>query len=437
MTKIDDLMCPSASPATKAKTGVRRVNNLPLYIAVGALALFVALIAMVAVKRSEQQVRVDTPVKIAATVDSSTMAAEIVAGRHGGIIPAFSQQPAMDVRVGIPVAMIDDPDSPPKPYVNSVPPVDPDLDRIKMEKIAQFEDAVRAKTLISLPDQLGKSHDRASATPLTEDETAIKLREVRRQIELMKSGDPTAAYLLRLQHMRAAISGDGVSADGLHPGLLGGDATGDRWALHSTVEAPRTSFELRAGAVVPGVMISGVKSMLPGQIIGQVSQNVYDTATGKYLLIPQGTRLVGVYSNDVAYGQDSLLIAWQRLVFPDGKALDIGSMPGADSAGFAGFRDQTDNHYARIFGSALLMSGVTAGVAYSQIQNQGAGPFSQPTAGSVMSAALGQELGQVTAQMIAKNLNIAPTLTIRPGFRFNIIVVKDLTFAKAYQSFDY
>ena len=437
MTKTDDLMSPNASPSTKEKTGVRRVNNLPLYIAVGALALFVALIAMVAVKRSDQQVNVDAPAKVAATVDSSTMAAEIVAGRKGGIIPAFSQQPAMDTRLGIPVAMIDDPDSPPKPYVNSLQPADPDLDRIKMEKIAQFEDAVRAKTIIALPDQLGKSHDRATSAPLSEDETTMKLRDVRRQIELMKSGDPTATYLARLQQMRAGMSGDGVNTDGLQSGLLGGDATGDRWALNSTVQAPRTPFELRAGAVVPGIMISGVKSMLPGQIIGQVSQNVYDTATGKYLLIPQGTRLVGVYSSDVAYGQDSLLIAWQRLIFPDGKALDIGSMPGADSAGFAGFRDETDNHYARTFGSALLMSGVTAGIAYSQSQNQGAGPYSSPTAGSVMSAALGQELGQVTAQMIAKNLNIAPTLTIRPGFRFNIIVVKDLTFTKAYQSFDY
>lgn len=213
----------------------------------------------------------------------------------------------------------------------------------------------------------------------------------------------------------------------------------DRWELHSTVEAPRTPFVLRAGAVIPGVKISGVKPELPGQIIGQVSQNVYDTATGKYLLLPQGTRLIGMYSNEVSYGQSSVLIAWQRLVFPDGKALDIGSMPGGDSAGFAGFHDQVNNHYVRLFGSALLMSGVVAGITYSQNPSQtGAfGQPAQPTAGSVMSAALGQELGQVTAQMIAKNLNIAPSLTIRPGYEFNVIVVKDMTFTKPYQSFDY
>ncbi len=92
--------------------------------------------------------------------------------------------------------------------------------------------------------------------------------------------------------------------------------------------------------------------------MAQVAQNVYDTPTGKHLFIPQGSRLVGSYSSDVAYGQARVLVAWQRIVFPDGKAMDIGAMPGADSAGYAGFNDQVNNHYVRLFGSAFLMSGV-------------------------------------------------------------------------------
>ncbi len=431
MSQIIDPMSPDASPGVTQNTGVRRVNNLPLFIAAGALILFMSMIAMVAVKRSNQQIKVEKPAQVVHTVDSSTMAAEIVAGSDGGI------EPAVDARVAIPVAMVDDLDAPPMPYPNTLQPVDPEQDRIRTEKMAQFESAVRAKTNISIPDQLGKSHERANVSPLTEDETTTKLAAVRRQIELMKSGDPTATYLARLNQMRAAINGGEAASATMLQTSMSGAVTGDRWALNSAVQAPRTPFELRAGAVIPGVMISGIQSTLPGQIIGQVSQNVYDTATGKYLLFPQGTRVVGVYSNDVVYGQDSLMIAWQRLIFPDGKALDIGSMPGADSGGYAGFRDETNNHYARIFGSALMMSAVTAGITYSQSQNQGTGFYSQPTAGSVMSAALGQQLGEVTAQMIAKNLNIAPTLKIRPGYQFNIIVVKDLTFTKAYQSFDH
>jgi type IV secretion system protein VirB10 len=212
----------------------------------------------------------------------------------------------------------------------------------------------------------------------------------------------------------------------------------DRWKLNSQMQAPSTPYELRTGAVIPGVMISGINSDLPGQIMGQVSQDVFDTATGKYLLIPQGTRLVGTYSSNIIYGQSAILVAWQRLIFPDGKALDIGAMPGADSSGYSGFRDQVNNHYIRIFGSALLMSGIVAGVSYSQDKNNNNnGIFSQPTASSELSQALGQQLGQVSAQMISKNLNIAPTLQIRPGYRFNIIVVKDMVFSTPYKSFDY
>jgi type IV secretory pathway VirB10-like protein len=112
-----------------------------------------------------------------------------------------------------------------------------------------------------------------------------------------------------------------------------GSGQGDRWRLDSQPEAPRSPFELRAGFVVPATLISGINSDLPGQIMAQVAQNVYDTPTGKHLLIPQGSRLVGSYSSDVAYGQSRVLVAWQRIVFPDGKAMDIGAMPGADSAG--------------------------------------------------------------------------------------------------------
>lgn len=169
--------------------------------------------------------------------------------------------------------------------------------------------------------------------------------------------------------------------------------------------------------------------------MAQVSQDVYDTPRGQHKLIPQGSRLVGSYTSDIAYGQSRILIGWQRIIFPDGKAMDIGSMPGADSAGYAGFKDQVNNHYFRLFGSAFLMSAVTAGVALSQ-PDQGPNN-SRPTASSAMSEALGQQLGQVTAQIISKNLNISPTLEIRPGYRFNVMVTKDITFSKPYKSFDY
>jgi type IV secretion system protein VirB10 len=117
-------------------------------------------------------------------------------------------------------------------------------------------------------------------------------------------------------------------------------------------------------------------------------------------------------------------------------------MPGADSAGYSGFSDQTNNHSVRLFGSALLMSAVVAASSLSQLNGNNSGGnntgyYGQQTTAGTLNQALGQQLGQVTAQMIAKNLNIAPTLEIRPGFRFNVVVTKDLTFTKPYQAFDY
>ena len=450
MKKNDDLMLPNASPGTLKQNGVRRVNNLPLIMVMSALALFVLMIAWVAMKRAnQQQTTKQDPIPVARRIDTSLMAAEIVAGHAGGIIMPSKPVETVNTSLVLPVALVDNPDNP--PTIRNIPPTlrpkivrsddltDPDFERIKMAKIEQFEDAVKAKMNIPLPDQFSASS--ASKTQNVGDDNQTKLTALKRQRELLNAGNTTAYYQARLQQIRAAMGGQegdtGMSL--IQSPSQNSDTQGDRWELHSTVEAPRTPYVLRTGAVIPGRMISGIDPELPGPIIGQVSENVYDTATGKYLLFPQGSRLYGVYSKEVSYAQKSVLVAWQRVIFPDGKALDIGSMPGADNAGYAGFHDQVNNHYVRLFGSALLMSGVVAGITYSQNPSQtGAfGQPAQPTAGSVMSAALGQELGQVSSQMIAKNLNIAPKLNIRPGYEFNVIVVKDMTFTKPYQSFDY
>ena len=124
-------------------------------------------------------------------------------------------------------------------------------------------------------------------------------------------------------------------------------------------------FELKTGAVIPGVMVTGSNSDLPGNIIAQVSQNVFDSATGKHLLLPQGAKLFGVYDSRVIYGQERVLVAWNRVVFPDGSSITLGAMPGSDMAGNAGYTDEVNNHYFRIFGSAVLMSLMSGGMAYT------------------------------------------------------------------------
>jgi len=197
------------------------------------------------------------------------------------------------------------------------------------------------------------------------------------------------------------------------------DKTGanDRWQSGERTQAPRSAFELRAGFVLPATMISGINSDLPGQLMAQVS-------------------LVGSYASDVNYGQNRILIAWQRLVFPDGRVLDLGSMPGADNAGYSGFNDKVNNHYLRLFGNALLMSGITAGISLSQDKGGNTSGTNQ-RASDALSESLGQVLGNTIAQIVSKNLNISPTLEVRPGYRFNVIVTKDLTFQRQYKAFEY
>jgi len=179
-------------------------------------------------------------------------------------------------------------------------------------------------------------------------------------------------------------------------------------------------YELKTGSVIPGIMLSGINSELGGMIVGQVSENVYDTATGQHLLIPQGSKLVGAYEPDVSYGQNRVLVAWNRIVFPNGDTLNIEAMNGTDQAGYAGFEDQVDHHYMRIFGSALLISALGGELSFSN------GKISFNESGGSNNSGSESTVASVGNTMLEKNLGIAPTIKIRPGYRFNIFVTKDM-----------
>jgi len=475
MAEQNDMMAPDASPGALGKSGVRRVNKVPLFIAGGVLVAFAGSVALVAVSKSnQQQAQQEQPERQKKTNTSAKAMAETIAGDNkAGLVaskltvPDLADLAPPQDKPPIPVAPVSNLDAPPvppqrpsAPPITAAAPMDPESENFRLDRQKRFVDAARAKTRVPFDKQgAGGSSlvasSAAGATPQTRDEILAKIAETRRQMEGAAQGDVNAKYQAELARIRTTMGLGGASAGaGAGSGSalalastaqgsrndiqqFAGNGQGDRWKLDSEVQAPRSKFELRAGGVIPGLMLSGINSDLPGSIVGQVSSNVYDTATGRHLLVPQFSKLFGTYSSQVVYGQKAVLVAWQRIQFPDGKVFDIGAMPGTDSAGYAGFRDQVDNHYGRIFGSALLMSLVTAGVTYSQDQSRPQGLYSQPTASGELQQALGQQLGQVTAQMITKNLNIAPTLEIRPGYRFNIIAVKDLTFTKPYKSFDY
>lgn len=196
----------------------------------------------------------------------------------------------------------------------------------------------------------------------------------------------------------------------------------DSGYLAQIEQKPFSEFELKAGWIIPAVLITGINSDLPGEILAQISQNIYDTATGKHLLIPQGSKVIGSYSSNIVYGQKRILVAWNKVIFPSGDTLNLSNMQGTSTDGYSGFKDKVNNHYFRIFGSALLLSSITAGIS---LADKSDGHQTETASDKAMSAAINQ-IGQVASEMIRKNMNIAPTLEIRPGYKFNIFVTKDI-----------
>lgn len=192
---------------------------------------------------------------------------------------------------------------------------------------------------------------------------------------------------------------------------------------HQRKAAIAPTQEIKAGTVIPGVLISGVNSDLPGQIIGQVREGVYDSATGMHLLIPPGARLIGTYDSSVTLGQERALVAWQRIIYPDASSISIDKMSGADQSGYSGFYDTVNNHYWRIFGNGLLLSIFSAGIQLSQPQASNGENYNNS---QIVAASMGQQMGQIGMQMAQRNMNIQPTLQIRPGYEFNIMVNKDI-----------
>jgi type IV secretion system protein VirB10 len=196
-------------------------------------------------------------------------------------------------------------------------------------------------------------------------------------------------------------------------------------------QAPISPFEIKAGWSIPSALECGLNSDLPGQTCARVTENVWDTATGRYLLIPQGTKVIGTYDSQIAYGQERILVVWNRLIFPDASSISLDGMPGEDKSGNAGFDADVNNHYGKVFGSALLMATFSSGIALSQKQSANAnGTLSNS---QTISQSVGQQLGQTGAAYIQKGMNIQPTLTRAPGYKFNIIVTRDILFQSAYR----
>jgi type IV secretory pathway VirB10-like protein len=188
------------------------------------------------------------------------------------------------------------------------------------------------------------------------------------------------------------------------------------------VAAPASRYVLQAGAVIPAALVTGIRSDLPGQITAQVTENVYDSPTGRFLLIPQGAKLVGVYDSQIAFGQSRVLLVWNRLILPDGRSIVLERQPGADAAGYSGLEDEVDHHWLRLAGAAALSTILGVGTQLGTTGTENALIQALRRGGA-------QSLNQTGQQVVGRNLNIQPTLTIRPGFPVRAIVTRDLVLA--------
>lgn len=219
-------------------------------------------------------------------------------------------------------------------------------------------------------------------------------------------------------------SDEGTGQSGQERKLAFVNASVDRRTVSpDRVTRPASPYIVQAGTVIPGALITGIRSDLPGQITAQVTENVFDSPTGRLLLVPQGARLIGVYDSQVVFGQSRVLLVWTRLIMPNGRSIVLERQPGADAAGYAGLEDEVDNHWGELLKAAALSTLLAVGTEL------GAGSDNNSNDSAILQAlrhGAGESLNQTGQQVVRRSLNIQPTLTIRPGFPVRVIVNRDL-----------
>ena len=185
------------------------------------------------------------------------------------------------------------------------------------------------------------------------------------------------------------------------------------------VQAPESANVVQAGAVISAALITGLRSDLPGQVTAQVTEPVYDSPTGKVLLIPQGARLIGQYDAQVSFGQSRALLVWTRLIFPNGRSIVLERQPGADAQGYAGVEDQVNNHWGQLFKAAMLSTLLSVGSEAGTSNNES-------SLFQALREGASNAFAQTGEQVVSRSLSVQPTITVRPGFPVRVIVTRDL-----------
>ncbi|MCC6913244.1 MAG: TrbI/VirB10 family protein, partial [Rhodospirillaceae bacterium] len=195
----------------------------------------------------------------------------------------------------------------------------------------------------------------------------------------------------------------------------GGQSTYNAYPLQDAV----SPYQVMAGSIIAASLITGINSDLPGMVVAQITENIYDTVSGRFLLVPQGARLIGSYDSVVAFGQSRALLVWQRIIMPDGSSIQIENLPATDVAGYAGLADEVDFHTWRLLKGVVLSTLLGVGTELSL------GSDESDLVRAIRESTQ-QNVNRASQRITERNLNIQPTITVRPGWPLRVIVHKDL-----------
>tara|TARA_R110000787_G_scaffold93939_1_gene196329 strand:+ start:24376 stop:25635 length:1260 start_codon:yes stop_codon:yes gene_type:complete len=273
----------------------------------------------------------------------------------------------------------------------------------RMREAALAEEAAKAPVFFRLQSEIGSAAMADAAKPYRD--PALDLGSELLALAALPQGAPTgfaAPADTNLQSRKLAFANEGADSDIYNP---------------NRVEDPASPYQVMAGTLIAASLVTGINSDLPGTVVAQVTQPVYDTVTGQYVLIPQGSRLIGRYQSEVSFGQDRALVTWDRIIFPGGASIVI-SAPGADAKGFAGLSDRTDHHWDRVFIAAGLATILGIG---AELGSAGDGDIER-----AIRRGATDTVNQAGQRIVERNLAVQPTIEVRPGWPVRVVVTRDL-----------
>ncbi|MGD9481117.1 IncP-type conjugal transfer protein TrbI [Shinella sp. G-2] len=427
---VQSLQLGTASQVDDQK-GMRRLNRLPMIIAIVIVAIFVGVVVIGLSWRGLPFNR-NNDLDSTSNAPATNFGDQLKRGVTDGIIgdpeqrEVFQPTPAVEQKVTKETAVVDrTPEQREEPRSRLESEAEWKA-RLKREQDEQYIREVQRQRMARL---------QARATAL-DSPLKVDISDVDKAVNNSADMDRQTTTANSTSDLYAAAMKSGLMGQNVDPNAqtskedFFNQDIKDLGYLPNRVVPQMSAYELKRGSVIPATLITGLNSDLPGRITAQVSQNVYDSATGYRLLIPQGAKLFGRYDSKVSFGQERVLVVWTDLIFPNGSTLQIGGMAGTDAEGYGGFKDKVDRHLWHTWSSAALIALIGAGIDMSMPQSSTLA--TQETASDAARRNFAESFGRVAEQTISKNLNVQPTIQIRPGYKFNVLVDQDIIFPSTY-----